>query len=180
MTGGRVLHGFQAPRHDHAVCVARAVQAARGMCERRGLRLTALRRRVLELVWSGHGPMRAYDILDRLREERRGAVPPTVYRALDFLVAAGLVHRIESLSAYVGCGAPGRDHVGQFLICRACDAVAELDDPAISRTLMDRTRALGFQLESSTIEIRGLCPTCRAGAESPAMSAEAPVEPTRA
>ncbi len=167
MADGRVLQAFQTRRHDHAACVDRAVEAARGMCERRGLRLTALRRRVLELVWSGHGPMRAYDILDRLREERRSAAPPTVYRALDFLVANGLAHRIESLNAYVGCGAPGRDHVGQFLICRACDAVAELDDRTISRTLADRTRAIGFQLESSTIEIRGLCPACRAGAGEP-------------
>ena len=167
MTDERVLHGFQARRHDHAACVDQAVEAARRMCERRGLRLTALRRRVLELVWSGHGPMRAYDILDRLREERRSAAPPTAYRALAFLVENGLAHRIESLNAYVGCGAPGRDHVGQFLICRKCGSVAELDDRAISRTLADRTRALGFELESSTIEIRGLCPGCRTGAGVP-------------
>lgn len=158
--GGTALGSFQAPRHDHARCVADAVAAAREICARRGLRLTELRQRVLELVWDGHEPLGAYDILDALRRERRRAQPPTVYRALDFLMAHGLVHRIESLNAFVGCGAPGRPHRGQFLICRACKAVAELDDPEISRVLAENAARHGFRVGRQTVELDGLCNAC--------------------
>jgi Fur family zinc uptake transcriptional regulator len=153
---------FPHGRHDHKRCVEDAVEAAERLCEARGLRFTALRRRVLELVWRGHRPVRAYDVLARLGREHRGAAPPTVYRALDFLLENGLVHRIELLNAYVGCGEPGAAHAGQFLICRQCQATAELDDPAISRMVVRKAEALGFSADRQTIEVTGLCPDCRA------------------
>ena len=160
MADGSVLAPFQPRNHDHGKCIDTAIAVAEARCARRGQRFTPLRRRVLELVWTSHGPVRAYDVLDALRAERRGAAPPTVYRALDFLMEHGLIHRIESLNAYVGCGSPDGRHGGQFLICRECGAVAELDDAAIARAVAERARTMGFAVEQQTIEVAGLCPRC--------------------
>ncbi|MBT6118071.1 MAG: transcriptional repressor [Rhodospirillaceae bacterium] len=155
---------FPREGHDHADCVASALDAAETRCADRGARLTPLRRRVLEIVWRGHAPVRAYEVLDRLREDGAGAAaPPTVYRALDFLMEHGLVHRIESLNAFIGCDHPDEAHSGQFLICRDCGLVAELDDAEISGVLARKARALGFVDERATVELRGLCPECRGG-----------------
>ena len=91
--------------HDHQSCIQQALDTAANLCEQRGLNLTPIRRRVLEIVWRSHEPIGAYQILAELAKERDKAAPPTVYRALDFLIDAGLVHRIESLNAFGGCGA---------------------------------------------------------------------------
>jgi Fur family zinc uptake transcriptional regulator len=150
--------------HDHAACVDDALDRAAVLCEQRGARLTDLRRQVLELVWRGHAPVGAYDILGELKDGQRGSAPPTVYRALDFLMEQGLVHRIESLNAYVGCSRPEQAHVSQFLICKQCGSAAELDDKSIAESVMRRAKQLGFTVERQTIEVRGLCPSCRATA----------------
>lgn len=155
-----VLIPFRGPRHNHQHCIRDALAIAEKTCASRGLRLTRLRRRVLELVWDRHEPIKAYDILDQLRQEHQGAAPPTVYRALDFLLQASLIHRVETLNAYVGCGNPDRLHIGQFLLCRQCGAVAELDAPEITAILTGEARNLGFQVARQTVEIRGLCPRC--------------------
>ena len=175
MTDGNILAPFQPKNHDHGKCVAEAIETAEARCARDGRSFTPLRRRVLELVWSSHGPVGAYELLDELRAERRGAAPPTIYRALDFLLGNGLIHRIESLNAYVGCGSPDQHsdqhHGGQFLICRDCGAVAELDDPAIADTIATRASALGFGVECQTIEVTGLCPRCTQAPEGGARHA---------
>jgi Fur family zinc uptake transcriptional regulator len=165
-TKNEVLEPFHETRHDHAHCIGEALAAADQLCLDAGVRLTPLRRRVLELVWQSHEPVGAYDLLDRLRHERRRAAPPTVYRALDFLLEQGLIHRIESLNAYVGCGEPHDRHGGQFLICRDCGSVAELNDGDIADTVVSKARRQGFHVQRQTIEILGLCPNCgkKAGA----------------
>lgn len=160
MSRSPVLSPFRKQDHAHYDCVRRALSALETECRRRGLRLTRLRRRVFELVLSTHEPVKAYDLLDRLRSEQRGAAPPTVYRALDFLRKEGFVHRIESLNAYVGCGAPGRRHSGQFLICRHCGAVAEMADTDVADLLARKADGLGFHMDGGTVEIRGQCPQC--------------------
>lgn len=152
---------FSADAHDHDLCVETALDEAAALCERRGVRLTALRRRVLELVWHGHQPTGAYAILEALREENRRAAPPTVYRALEFLTAHGLIHRIESLNAFIGCVRPDHDHAGQFLICQGCGATAELHDDAIKEAVGRSARRIGFQPVRQTVEVSGLCPECR-------------------
>lgn len=165
MTDESVIADFPATAHDHDECVDGAIAAAEALCEEAGVRLTALRRRVLELVWSSHTPLGAYEILEMLRTERGGAAPPTVYRALDFLLEQGLIHRIESLNAFVGCAHPEHSHGGQFLICTQCGLTAELDDNTLSRRLRDRAARLGFVVESQMVEVKGLCPACaKAGA----------------
>jgi Fur family zinc uptake transcriptional regulator len=152
---------FPAVVHDHGHCVAAALAVADTICGERGAKLTELRRRVLELVWSSHAPIGAYQLMERLGHERRRVAPPTVYRALDFLVAQGLVHRIESLNAFVGCRAPDTAHRAFFLICRHCGEVAEFEDAAISSTLDQRLGEAGFVPDSERVEVVGTCARCR-------------------
>ncbi|MFM1817009.1 MAG: transcriptional repressor [Pseudomonadota bacterium] len=148
-------------KHDHGRCVTRALAAAEKICGERKLRLTPLRRRVLELVWARHAPVGAYDILGSLKKGEGALEPPTVYRALKFLQEAGLVHRIDSLNAFIGCESPQEGHAAQFLVCRKCQRVTELDDPSISEMLVEKARMLGFATDAQDIEIKGLCATCR-------------------
>lgn len=160
MSHSRVLSPFKGAEHVHDECLTAALNAAESVCVRRGLRLTPLRRRVLELVWRSHEPVKAYDVLDQLRGEHRGAAPPTVYRALDFLQQQGFVHKIESLNAFLGCGEPRARHQSQFLICRGCGEAAELADEDISRLLREKAGAVGFRIDDQTIEIMGCCAEC--------------------
>ncbi len=143
---------------------------AEAVCEHRGAKLTELRRHVLGLVLDAASPTGAYELLDRLRQSRRGAAPPTVYRALDFLLEQGLVHRVERLSAFVGCVAgctadhadgESHTHAAQFLICRQCGRVIEMQDQDVSAMLAQAAKAAGFSISGATIEAEGLCSTCR-------------------
>jgi Fur family transcriptional regulator, zinc uptake regulator len=139
---------------------------AGAICQARGARLTDLRRQVLGLILDAPAPTGAYDLLDQLRATRHGAAPPTVYRALDFLLEHGLIHRVERLSAFVGCvsHAPGEDagHAAQFLICRTCGRVTELEDHELAHALADAAQRLGFTVNTATIEAEGMCATCAA------------------
>lgn len=146
--------------HDHNACRGEAVERAELICTQRGVRLTDIRKRVLELVWRGHKPLGAYEILELLQKERSGAAPPTVYRALDFLLEHGLIHRIESLNAFVGCTDPETPHRAQFLICEKCGTTAELNDPRIDAAISDQANAVGFSVLRRTIEVEGTCPHC--------------------
>jgi Fur family zinc uptake transcriptional regulator len=161
MTDSAIVSPFQDECHDHTGCVQDALDAAERVCAERGVRLTKLRRRVLELVWQSHRPQKAYDLLALLRDDNQRAAPPTVYRALEFLHDEGLIHRIESLNAFVGCGDPTRPHGGQFLICRHCGAVAELSDGRISELMDSKAAELGFRVHRRTVELEGECPDCR-------------------
>lgn len=146
--------------HDHNACQGEALERAETICAERGVRLTDIRKRVLELVWCGHKPLGAYEILDMLRGERDGAAPPTVYRALEFLLEHGLIHRIESLNAYMGCTDPETPHRAQFLICAQCGTTAELNDPRIDAAIGEQAAAAGFTVNRRTIEVEGTCPHC--------------------
>jgi Fur family zinc uptake transcriptional regulator len=149
-----------APGHDHSRCIDDALNRAAALCARRGARLTALRRRVLELVWQGHAAVKAYDVLNQLGGAPGSAKPPTVYRALDFLMAHGLVHRLESLNAYVGCPQPEASHSGCFLICDICGDVAEFESAAIEAAIGHQADDLGFVIRDTTVEVRGRCQRC--------------------
>lgn len=140
-------------------------------CDRRGVRLTELRRQVLGLVLDSAKPAGAYELLEKLRPHHRSAAPPTVYRALDFLLEQGLIHKVERLSAFVGClhGVEEHDdevhhHAAQFLICRRCGQVTELNDLEIGRALVRAARGWGFALNHSTVEAEGVCEACTAAA----------------
>lgn len=156
-----VIQDFLSDDHNHHSCVDAALEQAESLCADRGERFTPLRRTVLKLIWSNHKPIKAYDLLARLAETHERPAPPTVYRALDFLQAAGLVHKIQSLNAYMGCGEPGRPHQGQFLICATCGIVAELDDATLTSRIGSNAKQLGFQVSDETIEISGVCKHCQ-------------------
>jgi Fur family zinc uptake transcriptional regulator len=151
-------------KHEHRRCVSKALRTADQMCSARGLRLTPTRKRVLELIWTRHAPIGAYDILSLLSKEGRQDAPPTVYRALSFLLSAGLIHRIDSLNAYLGCETPKELHAAQFLVCRSCRAVTEFRDSAITRLLARKVKAVGFTADVHDLEIKGVCDTCSTGA----------------
>lgn len=147
--------------HDHAKCVSDALQRAERLCAAEGLRLTPLRKRVLQLVWSGHRPVGAYDVLESLSTSGKRAAPPTVYRALEFLMEAGLVHRLDSLNAYIGCPDPSEPHSGQFLICRQCRRVTEIDSAPVNSQVAAIAEANGFLAEQQMLEVQGICADCR-------------------
>jgi Fur family zinc uptake transcriptional regulator len=144
------------------------LDGAEAECQARGAQLTALRRQVLRLVLAAPAPLGAYALLDQLRAERPGAAPPTVYRALDFLLEQGLVHKVERLNAFVGCTGPtehagcghGHAHPHQFLICSQCGATAEICDARVALALADAAKAAGFRPLRTTVEVEGLCASC--------------------
>jgi Fur family zinc uptake transcriptional regulator len=136
------------------------------LCSHRGARLTDLRRHVLGLILDAGQPTGAYHLLDRLKTTRHGAAPPTVYRALDFLLEQGLIHRVERLSAFVGCVADDEHaHAAQFLICRSCGRATEIDDHELAHALEAAAERLGFTVGNATIEAEGQCAACSANGE---------------
>jgi Fur family zinc uptake transcriptional regulator len=151
--------------------VAAAIDRAAAACLARGAQLTQLRRQVLRLVLASPQPIGAYALLDRLRAERPGAAPPTIYRALDFLQEQGFVHRVERLNAFVGCAGPeahhacghGHDHPHQFLICARCGATAEVCDGSVAAAVAAAARGARVVPLRTTVEIEGLCARCAAG-----------------
>ncbi|MEL6476329.1 MAG: Fur family transcriptional regulator [Pseudomonadota bacterium] len=146
--------------HDHQDCVTRVIDTVENVCTERGLKLTPVRRRVLEVLLENHAAMGAYEILRRLDEEGMGAQPPVAYRALDFLEKNGFAHKIERLNAFVACMHPGVGHAPAFMICRNCKAVAEghAEPP---ENLTPWAEASGFRIERTVVEAIGLCPSCQ-------------------
>lgn len=133
-------------------------------CARRGVRLTPQRREVLRYVLEAGEPVGAYAVLDRMRGETGAGKPPTIYRALDFLLAQGLIHRVERLNAFVGChDETAHHHAAQFLICRTCGRVQELESPAVEAAIAAAAEAAGFVAMRATVEIDGQCGVCVRG-----------------
>ena len=152
----------------HHVHGAKAfVRAVEGACRERGLRLTPIRARVLGLIADAGKPLKAYDLLERIAQDSRdgegvgAAAPPTVYRALDFLLANGFIHKLESVNAFVACHHPSTaQHSVPFLICERCHSAVELEDADVVAALEARARALGFVPQAQTLEVHGLCARC--------------------
>lgn len=142
---------------------------AEAACRRRGANLTPLRRQVLELVLDAPAPVGAYALLDRLKAERPGAAPPTIYRALDFLLEQGLIHKVERLNAFIGCTEAGHGHAHahghphQFLICRRCGTTMEIADDAVTQAITAAATRAGFAAAQATVEVEGICGRCAAG-----------------
>lgn len=158
MTSPKLPLGFK--DHDHAACVGQALAAAEARCATEGLRLTPVRRKVLEILLQEHRALGAYAILDLLREAGFGSQPPVAYRALEFLAGHGFVHRIERLNAFVACTYPEARHAPAFMICRLCESVAETLSTPSRGALGDAARAAGFVIERAVVEAEGVCPAC--------------------
>lgn len=157
---------FPETSHDHTLCQSDALERAEALCAGRAVRLTDIRRRVLEHLWASHRPASAYDILHQLNETsgsgQKPLAPPAVYRALDFLLEQGLAHRLASLNAFIGCSHPERPHGAQFYICRVCRSVAEVRDAEVASGILRVADTLGFAVQAPVVEVEGVCATCQA------------------
>lgn len=148
-------------KSSSAPAIAAKLSTAELLCMQRGKRLTPIRRKVLEILLVQQRSVKAYELLELIRDVQQGAAPPTVYRALDFLVEEGLVHRLDAINAWAAClDAAGLPH-DLLVVCTQCGAVAELSDPALSRQLAKKVAESGFELSGHETELRALCSECR-------------------
>ncbi len=141
------------------------LERAATVCAREGGRLTEIRRQVLSLVLRSGEPIGAYTLLDRLKSDKANATPATIYRALEFLQTHGLIHRLERLNAFIACADAGdhhHHHAVQFLICRACGSVAEMEDHGIADAVEQAAERTGFSPARATVEVEGTCSACAA------------------
>ena len=163
-----MAHDHCTDPHHHVHDAPGFVSAVERACRERGLRLTPIRAKVLGLIAAQGKPIKAYDLLDRIRADKLddedsagSAAPPTVYRALDFLLANGFIHKLESVNAFVACHHPSTaQHSVPFLICDRCHSAVELEDERIVALLDEKARALGFVPQAQTLEVHGLCARC--------------------
>lgn len=151
--------GFK--KHDHELCMSTAILSAENICAQKHLQFTQVRRRVLEILLCEHRALGAYDILSRLSLEGLGSQPPVAYRALDFLVLNGFVHKVEKLNAFIACSYSGKKHLPAFMICRICNSIAESRTKTSADSLGNAAREAGFQIENTVVEAEGVCPTCQ-------------------
>jgi Fur family zinc uptake transcriptional regulator len=154
---------FLDPHHNHAHCTADLIARAERTCERRGSKLTGQRREILSSVAQSHSAVGAYDIIERMAEHGPRPAPITVYRALDFLLAHGLVHKIESRNAFVACSHSHEGQPAALLICETCGTVAELDAPEIFERIAQKAKAQKFSPAHTVIEMSGTCGSCARG-----------------
>ena len=145
---------------------SQVIEEVEKRCARDQLRLTPTRRRVLELVLQADGPVKAYDLLDQLKSEQPNAAPPTIYRALEFLLEHHFIHRLETLNAFVSCFHPRHQHQGQFLICEDCGAVKEVAENRLAEDLARLARDADFTPKRQVLEVYGTCRRCRRAQES--------------
>ncbi len=130
------------------------------LCRVRGVRLTAHRRTVLELLYVSDKPLSAYEILDQMRSDTHNPTPPVVYRALDFLIKQGLIHKLECLHAFMACPHPEHPHSSQFLICDGCGEVCEIENREITQSLLSAEKVTGFKTKRPIVEFLGTCSQC--------------------
>jgi Fur family transcriptional regulator, zinc uptake regulator len=131
-------------------------------CKERGVLLTAIRREVLALLYLSPNGLKAYDLLARVREERANATPPTVYRALDFLIEQGLAHKIGRINQFMACHHDSHSLPNLFLVCPNCGKVSELSDQPLMQALLSSLDHAGHRLDSPEVEISAFCPACAA------------------
>ncbi len=146
--------------HNHSTCVQTALTQAAQLCSERGVQLTEIRKQVLELIWENHQAVKAYDLLERIKPQQSAAKPATIYRALDFLMAQGFIHRVESLNAFIGCCDLKIAHKQLLLICKQCNNVEERHADSVMQALAEELKDANFIAHHQTIEIQGICTNC--------------------
>ena len=152
--------------HDHNHCQDTALANAEAICTARGVRLTDQRKHVLSLIWESHRPVKAYDLLEKLAADYGKVQPPIIYRALDFLMKHGLIHRIDSLNAFTGCRHPDAGHDCFFLICTGCGNANECCTPVLKSAIAAITQGNDFAMEHITLEVSGQCANCYASTDN--------------
>ncbi|MGA7325290.1 MAG: Fur family transcriptional regulator [Rhodomicrobium sp.] len=155
---------FPARDHDHSACLNRAVQRAKRRCEEVDIKWTKLREKVFRQIATSHTAVRAYDLGASLTKEGNPIAPISIYRILEVLKEAGLVHRLESRNAFFAC-MTAHENARQTItfICRDCDRVTEIGAPGAYGAIGEATEAAGFTLGTVLIEVGGLCGECREG-----------------
>ena len=151
---------FPALGHDHGHCTDQMLARAENLCQRRSARFTAQRREVLCCVAESHAATGAYEVIERMAQRGPRPSPITVYRALDFLLAHGLVHKIESLNAFVACNHAHDGAPAALLVCEACGNVLELDASKTASVLASQAIAQGFKPLRMVMELSGRCAAC--------------------
>lgn len=150
--------------HDHGQCRTAVMDHVAFVCAARGLRLTPVRRRTLEILLESHRAIGAYELLKRLDADGLGSQPPVAYRALEFLVNNGFAHKVESLNAFVACVDPAThaeaDQSAAFLICRDCGTVGESITPKHAQSVSEAASSTGFSIENALVEAEGTCQNC--------------------
>ena len=164
MTQAAASNAFPAPEHDHDRCLAEAMERAQAAFKTKGLKLTPLRQSVFQEIAGSHRAIGAYEVLDRLAARGERLAPISVYRAIDALVGAGLVHRFESRNAFFACHA-GHEMRQLILACEACGRVAEVDGDKVFATIDTAAGSASFSAKGAVVEVWGLCATC-AGEQS--------------
>ena len=144
----------------HKNCISDAIKSAEKICEEQGLNLTKQRKNVLELVWKSHKPAKAYDILKQI-DKKDSLQPPIVYRALDFLLKHGMIHKINSLNAFVGCSHPLIHEQCYFLICEKCETAQECCNDSMKNEIAKTAKNEDFEVKKVSVEIRGICKNCK-------------------
>jgi Fur family zinc uptake transcriptional regulator len=137
------------------------LQQANALCVERKQRFTELRKQVLSLVCRAEQPVGAYALLDSMRQSGRSAAPPTVYRALDFLLEQGFVHRLATNNTYLACAHPQHQHEAVFLVCKQCGFTHELHTDGIYKAVASRANKVAFKVEHTSVEVTGLCVGCQ-------------------
>jgi Fur family zinc uptake transcriptional regulator len=145
---------------QHESCIETAILEADLICKKKGLRFTPIRKKILEMIWASHGPVKAYEILDILKKTFASARPTTVYRSIDFLRDNGLIHKLTSLSAYIGCTHPLKHNDCYFLICIVCGEIKECCDSQLTKQIKETSKQNKFKLNQVTLEIDGTCEDC--------------------
>ena len=136
------------------------LRTAERLCIKRGKRLTPIRRQILQILLEQHRSIKAYELLEQIRATNPGAAPPTVYRALDFLVEQGLAHRLDATNAWTAChDADGAPH-DLLVVCTECGVVAEVSDPSLTQQIASKVAQTGFTLSAHETELRALCRHC--------------------
>ncbi|MEZ8133169.1 MAG: Fur family zinc uptake transcriptional regulator [Polaribacter sp.] len=157
LSNSRLVH----QPHDHDRCINAALTRAKGLCHEKNVKLTVTREAVLTLLWQSHRPLGAYQIQDQLSKlMAKPIAPPTVYRAIEFLLDLSLIHRLPSLNAYIGCPFPSSHHSNLFMICNECGSAAEMADAALNEVLQAASNKANFVLQSQSVELFGRCPQC--------------------
>ncbi|MAW34619.1 MAG: hypothetical protein CMQ81_00750 [Gammaproteobacteria bacterium] len=145
---------------NHKISIDEALKKAEIICNKKGVKLTKLRQKVLTLILKNHGYVKAYDLLNDLKKNDASAKPPTVYRSLDFLMEHGFIHKIQSLNAFVGCSHPDEHEDCYFLICKECKNIEECCSNTVKKVLTSTSGKNNFSPNQVTLEITGICQDC--------------------
>ncbi|MDR2124427.1 MAG: transcriptional repressor [Desulfovibrio sp.] len=137
-------------------CLAEAEQR----CMQRGARLTDLRRSIFEILLAARKPVKAYDIIECMRDRGQRLTPASIYRTLEFLLGHGLAHRVNALNAYVPCTGPHEEQALLLFVCSGCRGTTEIDDRVLYDAVRSRLAGLGISLRNGCIEIQGICRNC--------------------